>query len=70
MIYNPKTGEFEDGSEVKQTAPQKPRYTPSPANNSQENNSGCISTIFGIVSFVLLNSIPYFIIAGLVSLCS
>lgn len=70
MRYNPKTGEFENDGDLKPAAPPKPRYSSPPANTTSDNDSGCLGTILGIIFIVLLNSIPYLIIAGLASLCS
>ena len=76
-IYNEKTGEFINTSDQKPKTTQgsantRPRPAPAPAPTPGSGNSvgsilgGCLSAI----GVLILNALPYLIIAGLVSLCS
>ena len=80
-IYNEKTGEFINTSDQKPKTTQgstntrprpAPAPAPTPAPTTSSGNSvgsflgGCLSAI----GVLILNALPYLIIAGLVSLCS
>ena len=73
-IYNEKTGEFINTSEPKTQRPAStpPRPAPSPSTSGSRSGSdssflgGCL----GAIGVLILNALPYILIAGLVSLCS
>ena len=72
-IYNEKTGEFTKTTDTKPQRPASttPRPTPSPSTSRSNNSdSSFLGGCLGAIGVMILNALPYILIAGLVSLCS